>query len=327
MDGFGWCVAIVLALGLASVAVAAAPPGWATRDLRAGIIGTDTSHVPAFTGVFHKHPEWRVKVVAAFKGGSADLPDSANRVEKFAADIRDTFGVEIVESIDALLAKVDVGLSESVDGRPHLAQARPVLKAGKRLFIDKPFTASLADAREIVHLSKETGTPFFSCSCSRFQPEIWKLRADAGVGKVAKVQGSAPFNVEPHHPDLFWYGIHGVEALYTVLGPGCVAVSRRAEGDLDITTGTWKDGRVGVFRGVRKGDYKPIVKVWGDGGEVETKGGFDYNGLVRTMAEFFHTGRAPIDPAETLEIVEFMTAAQMSKERSGAEVRLEELRK
>ena len=117
------------ALGLASVAVAAEPPGWATKDLRAGIIGTDTSHVPAFTGVFHKHPEWRVKVVAAYKGGSADLPDSANRVEKFAAEIHEKFGVEIVESIDALLAKVDVVLIESVDGRPHLAQARPVLKA------------------------------------------------------------------------------------------------------------------------------------------------------------------------------------------------------
>ncbi|MBE3135142.1 MAG: Gfo/Idh/MocA family oxidoreductase [Acidobacteria bacterium] len=317
-------VAALLAV-LPAVALAAESPPWAAKDLRAGIIGTDTSHVPAFTGLFASHPEWRIKVVAAFPGGSPDLPSSADRVKQYAETLKTKHGVELVESIEALLAKVDVVLLESVDGRPHLAQARPVLKAGKRLFIDKPFTAGLADAREIVRLAKQTGTPFFSCSCARFQPEIWKLRADAGVGKVAKVQGSAPFNVEPHHPDLFWYGIHGVEALYTVMGPGCVAVSRRAEGDLDITTGTWKNGRVGVFRGVRKGDYKPIVKVWGDGGEVETKGGFDYNGLVRTMAEFFHTGRAPIDPAETLEIVEFMTAAQMSKERGGAEVRLEEL--
>jgi hypothetical protein len=216
---------------------------------------------------------------------------------------------------------------ESVDGRPHLKQAEPVLAAKKRVFIDKPFAASLADAREIVRLAKESGTPFFSCSCSRFQPEIWKLRADAGVGKVAKVQGSAPFSTEPHHPDLFWYGIHGVEALYTVLGPGCVAVSRKEEGDLDLTTGRWKDGRTGVFRGVKKGDYKPVVKVWGAEGEVETPKGFDYNGLVRTMAEFFHTGKAPIDPQETLEIVEFMTAAQLSKERGGAEVTLEEVRK
>ncbi len=306
---------------------AAESPQWATKDLKAGIIGTDTSHVPAFTGLFARHPEWRVKVVAAFKGGSPDVPASANRVEKFAKQIHEQHGVEIVPSIAALLEKVDVVLIESVDGRPHLAQARPVLQAGKPCFIDKPFTASLADAREIVRLSKETGTPFFSCSCARFQAEVQALAKDAGVGKVTKVQGSAPFHIEPHHPDLFWYGIHGVEALYTVTGPGCVSVKREPGETLDVTTGTWEDGRVGVFRGVRKGDYKPVLKVWGTDGTAETTKGFSYGGLVETMAEFFHTRRPPIDPAETLEIIEFMTAAQMSKERGGAEVRLEELRK
>jgi hypothetical protein len=318
---------MLFALCAAAPACCAENPPWAARDLRAGIIGTDTSHVPAFTDLLHSHPEWRVRVAAAYPGGSRDLPDSWNRVQQFAKAIHDKHAVELVDSIDALLARVDVVLIESVDGRPHLAQARPVLKAGKRLFIDKPFTASLADAREIVGLAQQTGTPFFSCSCARFQPEIWKLRADAGVGKVVKVQGSSPMSVEPHHPDLFWYGIHGVEALYTVLGPGCASVSRKIEGNLDVTTGRWKDGRVGVFRGVKTGDYKPIVKVWGQKGEVETPGGFDYKGLVAVMAEFFHTGKPPIDPRETLEIVEFMTAAQLSRERAGAEVSLEEVRK
>ena len=302
-------------------------PPWAARDLKAGVIGTDTSHVPAFTDLLHKHPEWRIRVVAAYPGGSPDMPDSATRVQKYAKEIQDKHRVEGVVSIEALLAKVDVVMLESVDGRPHLAQARPVLKAGKRLFIDKPFAGNLADAREIVGLAKETGTPFFSCSCARFQPEIWRLRADAGVGKVTKVQGSSPMHLEPHHPDLFWYGIHGVEALYTVLGPGCVSVSRKIEGNLDVTTGRWKDGRIGVFRGVKQGDYTPIVKVWGDKGEYETPGGFDYSGLVRVMAEFFHTGKSPIDPQETLEIVEFMTAAQLSSDRGGAEVPLDEVRK
>ena len=320
-------VTVMLALVCtAGILLAAEPPDWATKDLRAGIIGTDTSHVPAFTGVFARHPEWRVKVVAAFKGGSPDVPSSANRVEKFAKQLQEQYGVEIVPSIAALLAKVDVVLIESVDGRPHLAQARPVLEAGKPCFIDKPFTASLADARAIVGLSRETGTPLFSCSCSRFQPEIQALRTEPGVGQVKKVQGSSPFNVEPHHPDLFWYGIHGVEALYTIMGPGCVSVRREPGEEADVTTGTWKDGRVGVFRGVRKGDYKPVLKVWGTKGTFETKKGFSYDGLVRTMAEFFHTRKPPIDPAETLEIIAFMTAAQVSKERGGAEVRLDELR-
>ena len=317
----------LLLLALCSPGLAAPVPEWATSDLRAGIIGTDTSHVPAFTGLLHRHPEWRIRVVAAFKGGSPDLPASANRVEKFAKQLQDKHDVEIVESIDALLAKVDVVLLESVDGRPHLEQARPVLEAGKRVFIDKPFTATLEDAREIVRLSKQTGTPFFSCSCSRFMAEVQRIRRDPGVGQITKVQGSSPISFCKGHLDMAWYGIHGLEALYAVMGPGCVSVSREIDADRDITTSTWQDGRVGVFRGVKKGNYKPIAKVWGTAGEAETKGGFNYTGLVEVMAEFFHTGEMPIDPTETVEMFEFMAAAQLSKERGGAEVRLKEVRK
>ena len=307
----------------------AAPPSprWATRDLRAGIIGTDTSHVPQFTAEFESHPEWRIKVVAAFKGGSPDLPTSANRVEGFAKTIQEKHGVEIVDSIEALLTKVDVVLLESVDGRPHLAQATPVLKARKRVFIDKPLAASLDDVRRIVQLSKETGTPFFSASSSRFHPDVPRLRDNPGVGKVTKVQSSSPFNLLAFHPDLFFYGIHGVEGLYAVMGRGCVSVSRTLEGNADITTGKWKDGRVGVYYGPLKGEKPHPTRVTGDKGTTEASGSGGSDGLVHAIAEFFQTGRPPVDPAETIEVFEFMTAAQLSKERNGAEVPLAELRK
>ena len=345
-----WVVALALAMAWSQVATAANPPEWAKRDIKVGIVGTDTSHVPAFTRILHQHPEWRVRVVAAYPGGSPDLPASWNRVKKFAEVLRKQHKVEIVGSIEALCQKVDAVMIESVDGRPHLAQARVVFEARKPMFIDKPFTASLADAREIIRLSRETGVPFFSSSCVRFQPEIAKFRTNPGVGKLLKAQGSSPMHIEPHHPDLFWYGIHGVEALYTVMGRGCVAVSRKTatfrykttvkrkvgdkvvteqvekEGKADITTGRWADGRIGVFRGVLSGPYRPLVKVWGTEGVAESKGGYDYRGLVEAIAKFFQTGKPPIDPLETLEIIEFMTAAQLSKERGGAEVRLAELR-
>lgn len=320
------CV-FVLMLAAAPVAGASESPAWATRDLRAGIIGTDTSHVPAFTGHFQSHPQWRIKVVAAFKGGSPDLPTSANRVEGFAQTIQEKYSVEIVDSIEELLGKVDVVLLESVDGRPHLAQATLVMKAGKRLFIDKPLAASLDDARKIVHLSKETGTPFFSCSSYRFHPDIPRLRDNPGVGKVVKVQASSPFSKLEFHPDLYFYGIHGVEALYAVMGPGCVSVSRKTEGGADITTGQWKDGRICVYYGPAQGEKVPAIRIWGTEGTTESKGSGGYEGLVRAIAEFFHTGKPPVNPAETIEIFEFMTAAQMSKDGGGEEVPLAELRK
>ena len=320
---------LLAALLVASSTLAADPPAWATKDLKAGIIGTDTTHVPAFTNLLNKtHPEWRIKVVAAYKGGSPDLPTSADRVENFAKQIKEQHNVEIVPTIEELLTKVDVILLESVDGRPHLAQVTPVLKAGKRVFIDKPLAANLEDARAIAKLSKETGTPFFSSSSYRYHSDIPRLRTDPGVGKVTKIQASSPFNKLAGHGDLYFYAIHGVEALFATMGPGCVSVSRKITPEADITTGTWKDGRIGVYYGPLKStDKPPALRVFGESGTTDAQGSADYDKLVLAVAEFFHTGKTPVDPAETIELFEFMTAADVSKERNGAEVKLEELRK
>jgi hypothetical protein len=326
-------LAVLLFVGLALAAPVASSqqpatdaPGWATKELRAGIIGTDTSHVPQFVKTFQAHAEWKIRVVAAFKGGSPDLPISANRLEGFAKTIQSA-GVEIVDSIDALLQKVDVVLLTSVDGRPHLAQVTPVFKAGKRVFIDKPLAASLDDARQIAALSRQTRTPFFSASSVRFHRQIPDVRRNTSLGKITKVEATYVLNTIEFHPDLFYYGIHGVEALYAVMGTGCVSLTRTLDGDVDVTTCRWKDGRVGAYRGLPKADPRqPLIRATGETGTAETSGAADSDTLARAVAEFFHTGQSPVDVSETIEVIEFMTAAQLSKERGGTEVKLAELR-
>ena len=320
------CLVLLIAVAAFQQPGSTAPPAWAAKELRAGIIGTDTSHVPAFTKAFHDHPEWKIKVVAAYKGGSPDLPISANRVDKFAETIRTEYGVELVDSIDALLARVDVVLLESVDGRPHLQQVLPVLKARKPVFVDKPLAASLEDARRIVQLARETGTPLFSTSSVRYHRDIPRVRATQDIGALTRVQANYQLNVIPFHPDLFYYGIHGIEALYAVMGPGCERLTRKASPDSDVTTCIWKDGRTGVYNALLKADpAQPLLVLTGSSGSATTGGPDGYDGLIVRIAEFFHTGRSPVPLDETLEVFEFMTAAQVSKDRGGVEVRLSDL--
>lgn len=151
----------ILAAGLAVSAgeLAKAAP------LKAGIIGLDTSHVVAFTKLLNtadpKSELASVRIVAAYPGGSVDIPSSRDRVAGFTAELRDKFGVAIVGSIPELLEKVDVVLLESVDGRPHLEQARPVFKARKPVFIDKPVAGSLADAIALRACSRNQYSVFF----------------------------------------------------------------------------------------------------------------------------------------------------------------------
>ena len=301
------------------------------ETIKVGIIGTDTSHVPAFTKLLNdpKEPGYipGARVVAAFKGGSADVESSYKRVDNFANEIRDKYGVEIVASIEELLTKVDAVLLESVDGRPHLAQVRPVFKAQKRVFIDKPFAASYADAREIARLSRESGTPFFSSSSLRYANDVVALKTKPELGGIIGAMAFSPSPTEPHHPDLFWYGIHGVETLYTLMGPGCESVTRTNSAGADVVTGKWKDGRLGTFRGIRDGkqDYGAIAFGAKANAATTPPMKVDYRNLLVEIVKFFQTGVAPIPPEETLEMMAFMEAADLSKARGGAPVALKEI--
>ena len=303
----------------------------AQTEIKVGIIGTDTSHVPAFTKLLNDKTDPGylpgARVVAAYKGGSPDVESSWTRVDKFAEEISTKYGVEIVDSIDKLLAKVDAVLLMSVDGRPHLAQVKPVLKAGKRVFIDKPFTASYADAAEIVRLAKSANVPFFSTSSLRYAADVQAIKNSDKHGGITGAYAYGPENFEPHHPDLFWYGIHAVETLYTLMGAGCESVTRVKAVGGDTVTGVWRDGRLGTMRGITQGkqDYGAIV--YGMKATLQTPLPLkvDYRPLVVEVLKFFQTGVPPIQPEETLELIAFMEAADLSKTRGGVPVKLAEV--
>jgi predicted dehydrogenase len=310
------------------------------KVLRVGLIGLDTSHVTAFTALLNdpSHPDHvpGARVVAAFKGGSPDIEASATRIDKFTAELRDKWKIDIVDSIEALLPKVDVVMIESVDARVHLAQARPVIAAKKPLFIDKPMAASTKDGAEIMRLAKAAGVPVFSASSRRFVEDVLMLKAEPKVGAVLGASTYGPATIEPHHPDLFWYGVHAVETLYQLMGPGCVSVSRTHTDGTDVVVGTWADGRVGIVRGVRSGKYSTYGQtVFGAGdvvsatSEMPLPGGAKrrtgYYGLVKRIIEFYQTGVAPVSPEETVETLAFMEAADLSKARNGAAVKLSDV--
>ncbi|MEJ6578676.1 MAG: Gfo/Idh/MocA family oxidoreductase [Akkermansiaceae bacterium] len=301
-------------------------PLLAKDSIRIGMIGLDTSHVTAFTKVINdptaKDHVKGAKVVAAFKGGSPDIESSITRVEGYTKTLREDFGVEICETIEDLCTKVDAVMIESVDGRPHLAQARPVIAAGLPLFIDKPVGGTLKDTLEIFRLAKEAGVPIFSSSSLRYGKSTQAVRAGS-IGEVTYALCSSPASLEPHHPDLYWYGVHGCESLYTVMGTGCQSVVRRTtpEGWLEVE-GTWPDGRIGIFR-EGKG-YSGIAR--NTKGEEVAVGAYEgYAPLVVEVVKFFETKKPPVSAEETIELFTFMEAADESKRQGGRSVKLKDV--
>lgn len=294
--------------------------------LRAGIIGLDTSHVPSFVKLFND-PKAAVdlagiRIVAGYPGGT-DMPASRNRVAKFTETVRAS-GVEIVDSIPKLLEKVDVVFLESVDGRIHLQEATPVILAGKPLWIDKPAGGTLADAIAIYDLARKHGTPCFSSSALRFSTGVEELAKKTELGKIIGAVSWGPCDYEPGTPDLFFYGIHGVEPLFALMGEGCESVTRLQSKDVDLVSGVWSDGRVASYRGFRKAKGGFGLVAYGTENFAHAQPGSlgGYRGLCVEIARFFKTLKPPVTAEQTLEVLAFMEAADESKRQGGKPVTL-----
>jgi predicted dehydrogenase len=288
------------------------------------MIGLDTSHVPAFAKIFNSPKASGdlagIKVVAGYPGGT-DFPPSRDRVAKFTEQLRG-MDIEIVDSIPELLEKVDVVLLESVDGRIHLQEAIPVIKAGKPLFIDKPVAGSLADAIAIYDLAKQHKVPCFSSSSSRFGEQMAALKQSEETGQIIGVTTWGSCSYQEGTPDMFFYGIHGIERLFALMGTGCETVTRIQGKEADLVSGRWNDGRIGTYRGIRRGAASSGAVLFGEKQILLPEGSGSYEDLCREIGRFFKTGKPPVSAEETIEIFAFMEAADESKRQGGAPVSL-----
>ena len=232
-------------------------------------------------------------------------------------------GVEIVDSIDELLKRVDVVLLESVDGRPHLAQARPVIAAGKPLFIDKPMAASLADAMQIFRLAKETERAVLLGLVVAIHVRAFRRCATGPPGSAtcaAAPLGGPPARRatpsrsvlvrNPRRRDALHH--HG-PGLQDGRSRGSRQSGRRVEGrsrrSLSGEEGLRRHGRGHARRAAR-----PAITT-------------ATHPLVVEIVKFFKTGKPPVNAEETLEILAFMEAAEESKHQGGKPVTIESVMK
>jgi hypothetical protein len=293
--------------------------------IRLGILDFDTSHVIEFTTrLNHKHADkdqWvdGAEVVIGCPGESQIMPE---RIPGYKTQM-EKLGVPLVEKPADMIGKVDGMLIESQEGGVHWERAKPFLEAGVPCYIDKPFTCSAADAKMIVELAEKKKVSVFSASSLRYVPELTELVAkekDKIVGAVA--YGPAPIHEKDpkRNPGLYHYGIHAVEILYTLMGPGCQRVTNTHEKDVDVVTGQWGDGRVATVRGIRKGKADYGCVVFTDGGvkplALSTK--FIYRELCKQIVAFFTTKKPPVESAVTVEMMAFIEAANKSGTNHGA---------
>jgi hypothetical protein len=293
--------------------------------IRLGLLDFDTSHCVAFTQRFNHSGVPADQFVDGAKvviGCAGESKLSPERIADFTKDMT-KLGVPLVDKPAEMIGKVDAMLIEAVDGTVHWERSKPFLEAGIPCFIDKPFACSVADAKKIIDLAEKKKVPVFSSSSLRYAPEVVEFVKDPKPGKLHGCTVWSPASLSPipeRNAGLFHYGIHGVEVLYTLMGPGCRRVTCLHDKGADTVVGVWKDGRQAALRGIRDGTSAYGFTAFSEKGvkTVTIGTGVIYRELCKKIVETFEKKQSVLDPAVMLEIVAFIEAANKSGVNHGA---------
>ncbi|MFK7694578.1 Gfo/Idh/MocA family protein [Paenibacillus sp. HJGM_3] len=295
-------------------------------ELKIGLVGLDTSHAKVFTRIindpsYEHHMPRAGRVVLGYPGGSPDFPASINRVEGYTRELSESYGVRIAETPEQVAEEADLILLTAVDGRVHRSLFERIVGYRKPVFVDKPFALTSEDARAIVRLGEQHGVPIMTSSVRRFAPELTAAVEDRSNGAVIGAECFGPIEFLPSNPGWFWYGIHTVEVLYAIMGPGCVSVTTTAAGapesEHELVTGVWADGRIGIARGNRIPNVSHGAFVHREKGtayvNTASDGAQKYTLLLAEVIEMVRTGRPAVEPSVSVELIRFLEAANESR--------------
>lgn len=291
----------------------------ASTPLRLGCVGIDSSHLPEFTRrirALHQTGQTRCLVTAFFDPGGHQMP--AEQVARWRSETL-AMGVEPVDSHEALLERVEGVLVLAVSGRVHLRLSLPSLRRGLPTYVDKPLTCNLGEALELLSAARAGNARCYSASSLRFAREVADLDRSA-LGELAAIDAYGPGELNPDMPGLFFYGVHTIEMVDAIWGPGVKRVSAVSSADRDLLDLDYHDGRYARLRLERRGCYDFGATVHGTRGIASFKVDFAdvYNRLVAGMCRFFEGGPSPAALRDIVENVAVMEAGNASMARDGA---------
>jgi len=291
-----------------------------------GILDFDSSHCVELArrlnhvGVTSDQFVEGARVVIGSPGRSEMAPE---RIEQFTPAMRDC-GVSIADR-DTVLDTAEAILVLSLCGAAHRNHAVAALERGRPTFVDKPFTTTYPDAQAILAAAARSNTPLHYGSGMRFCEELLAVpQLQSRWGAILGAVCYGPAKRNPHNPGLFHYGIHTVEILFTLFGPGCESVVASVADGADVVTGRWKDGRLGTIRGTRTGSTAYGATLFCENGVVPLllSATNAYRNLLRALVRGFQTGIALVPYEVILEETAFVLAALESERQGGVPIPL-----
>ncbi|MFN3168203.1 MAG: Gfo/Idh/MocA family protein [Phycisphaeraceae bacterium] len=303
----------------------APPTRPAVGTIQLGVVGIDSSHLSEFSrriNTLNKQGQTACQVTQMWTDGKHDMP--GDEVEKWRLQA-EAFGVVQSDRLDDMLDAVDGVLVLTVNGNRHLEHARPALRRGLPTYIDKPLSCRLDDARAILELARQHKARCYSASSLRFASEVSAAAQDQSLGRVVAIDAYGPGELNPSMPGLFHYGVHTIEMVDALWGPGVERVRCTSSADRDLLDLHYADGRSARLRMERVGAYDFGATLHGSDGIRGFKVDFDgvYDRLVEGMVGFFAGQDPPASLERIVENIAVMQAGNHSAQTGGGWVELD----
>ncbi len=190
---------------------------------KVGIFGSENSHAAAFIKIFQDDPNYAdIKVVCV--GG---MYEESNK------KLEERFGVEVVNSPEEMIGKIDAAMITCRDGKYHARYAKPFIEAGLPVFIDKPFTTDTQEALELVELAKEKNVPIVGGSSIKSSYDILMLKNAVETNKEKVLGGTmvAPLSMHNEYGGFYFYSSHLAEMCLNTFGYDAKAVTAIEKND------------------------------------------------------------------------------------------------
>ncbi len=222
---------------------------------------------------------------------------------------------DVIGKVDAVIVATDIG-------HEHVARAKPFVEAGLPVFVDKPLTDNEADLR-IFKGWVDAGKPIMSSSSMRYTKEFLPYRLSTReLGELRFASITTPKSWET-------YGIHALEGIYPILGPGFISARNTGTAERNIVHLKHRCGAdvIVVASADMVGSFG-CLQLCGTAGKVQLVSGdsfFAFKAQLEAFIGYLRSGVLPFPFAETVELMKLVIAGIRSREEGGREVHLAEI--
>ena len=228
----------------------------------------------------------------------------------------------IVAKPEDVIGQVDAVIISTDDGDDHIRRVRPFIEAGLPVFVDKPMATNIADLRQFVRWH-QAGSVILSTSGMRYAPEM--RLSDEQRTLLGDLRWITSFTCKTWER----YGIHALEAVEPLLGPGFLTVQALSDAGGDVMHLTHRSG-VRVTIGALHDAYGSFgaVHLYGTQGQLPLRLTDTYHafrGQLVAFIDMLQTGRRPLPFDETVELMTVIIAGRRSREQNGAVVHIPDI--